>query len=97
MKTVRNCTRKPVKIALDGGHVLHLGPNHTGQVADHATDRPAFRRLVELGELVVLETDDVEDPIAVQPTGPATPHGATRSRSSRLASGRTAGGRRDYR
>ena len=55
MKTVRNLTQRPLKIALAGGGFLHLGPAQTGQIADAAAGRPAVRKLVDAGEL---EIDD---------------------------------------
>ena len=54
MRVVRNKTPKPVRVPLDGSHFLFLGPHKTGQVADRAVDRPAFRALVERGEIEVL-------------------------------------------
>ena len=47
MTTVRNKTRKPLRVPLPGGKVLHLGPGKSGQVADDAVDRPAFKKLVD--------------------------------------------------
>ncbi len=54
MKTVQNKTRRPLRVPLPRGKSLHLGPGKTGQVSAEATDHPAFKKLVEAGELEVL-------------------------------------------
>jgi hypothetical protein len=51
MPVVHNKTRKPIRVPLGGGKVLHLGPDGTGQVSPQATERPAFRRLLEQDEI----------------------------------------------
>jgi hypothetical protein len=53
MKTVRNMTNEPIKIALAGGKFLHLGPRKTGQISDHALERAALRKLIDDGRLAV--------------------------------------------
>jgi hypothetical protein len=75
MKTIRNKTRKPLKIRLHGGKVLHLGPSRTGQIADEAAGEPAVRRLIDSGEVEVLG----EGAQAGQPAQDAgsTPHEST--------------------
>lgn len=60
MKTVVNKTRRPIKLALGGGKVLHLGPGNTGQVADAATERSSFRKLVDAGDIEVSGEGDSE-------------------------------------
>jgi hypothetical protein len=59
MKVVRNKTRKPIRVPLGGGKVLHLGPGKTGEVSPQATERPAFRRLVQQGEIELVDEGDV--------------------------------------
>jgi hypothetical protein len=54
MKTIVNRTRRPLKIQLVGSKVLHLGPGKTGQVADQATERDSFQKLVASGDIEVL-------------------------------------------
>lgn len=54
MKTIVNKARRPLKIALPGGKTLHLGLAGRGQVPDDALSRPAFRKLVDAGEIEVL-------------------------------------------
>jgi hypothetical protein len=57
MKAVRNKTNEPIKIPLEGGKVLHLGPRKTGQVSDGALERAAVRRLIEAGTLEVADAE----------------------------------------
>ncbi len=54
MKIVSNKTHRPIKIPLAGGKFLHLGPLKTGQIADHAAERPAIKRMLEAGEIEIL-------------------------------------------
>ena len=54
MRTIVNRTRRPLKIQLQGGKVLHLGPGKTGQVSDPTVERDSFRKLVDAGEVEVL-------------------------------------------
>ena len=49
MKQIRNATRRPVRVPLAGGKVLHLGPLAAGQVSEDSLERPAFRELVAEG------------------------------------------------
>ena len=50
MKIV-NKTRKPLRIHLHGGKVLHLGPGKTGEIAAEAAEEPTIRRLVKAKEI----------------------------------------------
>jgi hypothetical protein len=54
MKTIRNRTLAPIKVALPGGKTLYIGPKKTGQVSDQATERPSFRRLVENEQIEIV-------------------------------------------
>lgn len=54
MKIVSNKTQKPIKIPLAGGKFLYLGPLKTGQITDHAAERPAIKKLVEAKEIEIL-------------------------------------------
>ena len=74
MKTIVNRTRRPLKIQLFGGKVLHLGPGRTGQVADQTTERDSFKKLVKAGDIEVLG----EGEVAVDQGGPSsTPNEST--------------------
>lgn len=56
---VRNETTGPLRIPLGRGKVLHLGPGKSGHVLAPATERPAFIKMVERGEISVRsEADD---------------------------------------
>jgi len=61
MKTIRNCTGRPLKIALPKGKFLHLGPKNTGSVHPDALERPATKRLLETGDLEIVD-DSVDRP-----------------------------------
>ena len=54
MKLLRNKTHKPLKISLEGGKVLHLGPLKTGQVSPQSLDRPSLRKLIDAGEIEIV-------------------------------------------
>ena len=54
MRTIVNRTRRPLKIQLHGGKVLHLGPGKTGQVSDPTVERDSFRKLVDAGDIELL-------------------------------------------
>ncbi len=54
MKTILNKTRKPIKVPLSGGKILHLGPSKTGQISDQAVEGAGVRRLVEAGEIEIV-------------------------------------------
>jgi hypothetical protein len=54
MKDVRNIAKKPLRVPLPQGKILHLGLNQEGQVPASALDHPPFQELVEAGELEVL-------------------------------------------
>ncbi len=54
MKSIRNKTRRPIKIHLSRGRVLHLGPGREGQVATPDAERESFKKLVEAGEIEIL-------------------------------------------
>lgn len=95
MKTIWNRTSKPLIISLHGGHILHLNPNRTGQVADRDSLRPSFVRMVVNGEIAILE--NIESEAGLLP--PSTEFRGKRDPRSRGAAmpigGRTGGGRRE--
>jgi hypothetical protein len=55
MRVVVNKTSKPLKIRLPQGKTLHLGPRKEGQVTPQALESPGVKRLVESGELAILD------------------------------------------
>ena len=54
MKSIRNKTRKPLKISVPGGKFLHLGPAKTGQVSDQAAEAASLLRLIKSGDIELL-------------------------------------------
>ena len=57
MTTVSNKTRRPLSVPLPGGKTLHLGPGKTGQIAPKAVEHPRVKKLVDAGEIEILEGD----------------------------------------
>jgi hypothetical protein len=55
MKTVSNKTQKPLSVPLPRGKVLHLGPGKTGQIASNASEHPPLKKLVEAGQIEILD------------------------------------------
>ena len=60
MKSVINKARRPLRVPLPGGKTLHLGLNGRGQVPDDALTRPAFKKMVDGGDIEVV--DDASQP-----------------------------------
>ncbi len=56
MKTVRNTTHRPLAVPLPGGKKLHLGPGKVGQIAAPAAEHPPLAKMVEDGELELVDT-----------------------------------------
>jgi len=57
MRTVVNKSRRPLKIHLPQGKVLHLGPRHEGQVTPQALESPGVKKLLASGELELVDQD----------------------------------------
>lgn len=55
MKTVKNKTHRPLRVPLPRGKVLHLGPQQEGQVAGGTLEHAPFQKLVEAGDIEVLD------------------------------------------
>jgi hypothetical protein len=55
MMTIANKTLKAIVVPLPRGKKLHLGPGKTGQVAASASEHPPFKKLVEAGEIEIVE------------------------------------------
>ena len=55
MRTIRNLTTRPLRVSLPRGKTLHLGPRKEGQISTHDLDSPGIVRLVEAGELELLD------------------------------------------
>ena len=55
MKTIRNCSNRPLRVGLPRGKVLHLGPRAEAQVHPDALERPAVKKMLEAKELEVVD------------------------------------------
>ena len=55
MKTIVNKTRRPLKIKLSQGRMLHLGPTKEGRIGAQDAGREAVKRLVEAGEIEIFD------------------------------------------
>lgn len=55
MKTVSNKTQRPLSVPLPRGKTLHLGPGRTGQIASNACDHPQLKKLVDAGQIEILD------------------------------------------
>ena len=76
MKEIRNKTQAPLRIPLPGGKVLHLGPNKTGQIADHAATAPGIVKLVKGGQIEIIgEGEHVSGAAEKGHASPQSTHG----------------------
>lgn len=74
---LKNKTKRPLSVPLPGGKRLHLGPGKTGQITPKAAQHPPLVKLVEAGELelVDLGRGGVDRSGSTRSsTGPATGH-----------------------
>ncbi len=76
MKTVRNKTRRPLRVRLSRGKTLHLGPLKEGRISVHDVAAGGVQRLVEAGELEILdEGSHTPEGTAAPPAGHANKRG----------------------
>ena len=54
MKSIRNKTRRPLKVHLSQGKVLHLGPGKDGQISTQDMERRGVERLISEGAIEVV-------------------------------------------
>jgi len=59
MKVIRNLTRRPLRISLPGGKLLHLGPGQEGRIGDDAVTA-ALERRIAAGEIEVVGSGGAE-------------------------------------
>ncbi len=52
---ISNKTKRPLRVPLPGGKKLHLGPGKTGQVTPKAADHPPLKKMIEAGDLEIVE------------------------------------------
>jgi len=55
MVKVENKTKKPLRVPLPGGKKLHLGPSASGEINAKAIDHPPLQKLVEAGEIEIID------------------------------------------
>ncbi len=60
MQEIRNATHEPLRVPLPQGKVLHLGPLHTGEVADGTLEHPPFKEMVDAGKIEILGEGEPE-------------------------------------
>ncbi|MET0153478.1 MAG: hypothetical protein ABW298_12815 [Candidatus Binatia bacterium] len=72
MPTIGNKTSKAIAVPLPRGKKLHLGPGKTGQIAANAADHPPLKRLIESGEIEIV--DEATEPVAAGAGGRAGPY-----------------------
>jgi hypothetical protein len=56
MATITNKTPRPLAVSLPGGKKLRLGPFNSGEIASKAVDHPAVQKLIEAGEVEILDS-----------------------------------------
>ena len=55
MKTIVNKTRRPLRVKLSQGRVLHLGPSKEGRIGTHDAERESVKRLVDAGDVEIFD------------------------------------------
>ncbi len=58
MKTIKNKTTRPLRVPLPRGKTVHLGPAKSGQITTEAAEHPALKKLVDAGEIEIVDDDD---------------------------------------
>ena len=70
----------PLSVPLPRGKKLHLGPGKTGQIAANAVDYAPLKKLVDAGELEIVDETQARAEGLADGKGPAAPtqgHGAS--------------------
>ena len=57
MMNVSNKTQRPLVVPLPGGKKLRLGPGKKGQISPKAAKHPPLKKLVDDGELEILDSE----------------------------------------
>ena len=74
MKTVTNKTHAPLRVPLPRGKSLHLGPGKSGQIRDEDASHAGLKKLVEGGQLELIDGGHRESSVT---GGTTAPHEAT--------------------
>ena len=85
MKEIRNLTSRPVRVPLQRGKTLHLGPSQVAQVADKATELAGVQKLIADGQIEVV--GDGERVATNKSTGAAKSHTQGGGKSIRRVQG----------
>ena len=56
---IRNAAKRPLKVPLPGGKKLFLGIGKTGQIVPKAAEHPALKKLLDAGELEIIDSGHV--------------------------------------
>ena len=72
MRVVVNKTSRPLKIRLPQGKTLHLGPRKEGQVTPQALESPGVKKMIEAGELAILDRGSQNKTHGDEGGGPAS-------------------------
>ena len=59
-KSIVNKTLKALRVPLPRGKTLHLGPRKTGRISAHDVDHPPFQKMVEAGDVEILDEAENE-------------------------------------
>jgi hypothetical protein len=54
---ISNKTNRPLRVPLPGGKKLHLSPGKTGQIAPKAADHPALKKLIDEGQIEIVDVE----------------------------------------
>jgi hypothetical protein len=81
MKTIKNKTKKPLRVPLPRGKTVHLGPAKSGQITTEAAEYPGLKKMVEAGEIEIVDEN------AAAPEGGSDDPAAHGSRTGFGASG----------
>ncbi len=54
MSTISNKTNRPLSVPLPRGGTLHLGPGKTAEIAANAASHPQLKKLLDAGEIEIL-------------------------------------------
>lgn len=57
---ISNKTKRPLKVNLPGGKRLHLAPRGKGQITAKAAEFPAVVKLIEAGDIEILDGGRVQ-------------------------------------